>query len=69
MGRIPMGTVPKSERIGVLMTPRTKSDLTKVAAVRRTSVNNIINTALAEYLDKHGNDLQRYDDFFGEGDM
>lgn len=69
MGRIPMGTVPKSERVAVLMTPRTKTDLTKIAAVHRTSVNNIINEAIVEYLDKHGKDIQRFNDFFGEDNL
>lgn len=66
MGRIPMGVAPKSERLAVLTTLRTKDDLSKIATVRRTSVNNIINEAIFEYIDKHGHDIQRYNDFFGE---
>lgn len=69
MGRIPMGAVPRSERVVVLMTPRTKVDLTKIAVVHRTSVNKIINEAIVEYIDKHGRDIQRYDDFFGEDNL
>ena len=66
MGRIPMGAIPKSERLAILVTPRTKDDLTKVAAVQRTSINMIVNNAIAEYLNTHGKDIQRYNDFFGE---
>lgn len=66
MGRIPMGSVPRSERMAIFVTPRTKVDLKKVAVVHRKSVNTIINIAIAEYLLKHGADIQRYDDFFGE---
>ena len=66
MGRIPMGAVPKSERLAIFVTPRTKEDLTKIAAVQRTSINMIVNNAIAEYLDKHGKDIQRYNEFFGE---
>ena len=66
MGRIPMGAVPKSERLAIFVTPRTKVDLLKIAAVQRKSLNEVVNNAIAEYLDKHGKDIQRYDDFFGE---
>lgn len=66
MGRIPLSGDPRSERVAVLMTPKTKSDLTKVATVNRTSVNMIINEAIAKYLEEHQNDIQRYNDFFGE---
>ena len=66
MGRIPSGSVPRSERMAIFVTPRTKVDLKKVAAIHRTSVNTIINIAIADYLLNHGTDIQRYDDFFGE---
>ena len=66
MGRIPMGTVPKSERLAIFVTPRMREDLLKVAAVQRTSLNMIVNNAIAEYIDKHGKDIQRFNDFFGE---
>ena len=66
MGRIPMGVVPKTERLAVLVTPRTKEDLMKVAAVQRASLNKVINVAIAEYIQNHGKDIQRYDYFFGE---
>ena len=66
MGRIPMGSVPKTERLAIFVTPRTREDLLKVAAVQRTSLNMIVNNAVAEYLDKHGNDIHRYNEFFGE---
>lgn len=66
MGRIPMGGDPRSERVAVLMTATVKENLTKVAMVQRTSVNLIINAAIAEYLEKHQNEIQRYNDFFGE---
>ena len=66
MGRIPMGGDPKSERFVVLMTTATKENLTKVAMVHRTSVNLTINAAISEYLEKHQNDIERYNAFFGE---
>ena len=66
MGRIPMGGDPRSERVAVLMTPTMKENLTKVAMVQRTSVNLAIVTAISEYLEKHRNEIQRYNAFFGE---
>ena len=66
MGRIPMGGDPRSERVAVLMTATVKDNLTKVAMVQRTSVNLIINAAIAEYLEKHQDEIQRYNAFFGE---
>lgn len=57
---------PRSERMTVLVTPRTRQDLTKVATVRRTSVNEIINVLIADYLERNQNDIERYNNFFGE---
>ena len=66
MPRIAMKGDPRSERVAVLMTATVKENLTKVAMVQRTSVNLIINAAISEYLEKHQNEIQRYNDFFGE---
>lgn len=67
MARIPVeGVATRTERIAVLVTPRTKSDLIKVSAVHRKSVNTIINDAVSEYLETHKDDLIRYNAFFGE---
>ena len=66
MGRIPMGGVPRSERTAIFITAKTKEDLSKVAMVQRTSVNQVINVAIAKYLEDHQNDIQRYNAFFGE---
>lgn len=60
------GKVLRTERIAVLMTPLLKADLVKIAAVRRESVNTIVNNALQEYVANHKDDIQRYNDFFGE---
>ena len=66
MGRIAMSGDPRCERMGVLMTTTAKQNLTKVAMVQRTSINQIINTLIDQYLEEHQNDIQRYNDFFGE---
>ena len=66
MPRIPMSGEPRSERIAVLATQTTRRNLDKVAMVQRTSVNDVINTAISEYLEKHRGEIERYDSFFGE---
>ena len=66
MPRIAMSGEARSERIAVLTTITTRRNLDKVAMVQRTSVNDIINTAIAEYLEKHKADIERYNAFFGE---
>ena len=69
MGRIPLGGEPRSERIAVLLTTKTKEALTKVAMVQRSSMNAVINSAVDKYLADHKNDIDRYDAFFGEATM
>ena len=66
MPKIAIKGDPRSERVAVLMTTTFKENLTKVAMVQRTSVNLTIVNAISEYLEKHRNDIQRYNDFFGE---
>lgn len=66
MARIPMSGELRSERIAVLTTQTTRGNLDKVAMVRRTSVNDVINTAISEYLEKHQGEIDRYNSFFGE---
>lgn len=66
MGRIRLGGELRDERINILVSRKTKSDLTKVAAVRRCSVNQIINEALSHHLQNYNEEIKRYNDFFGE---
>ena len=66
MPRIQMSGEPRSERIAVLTTVKMRRNMDKVAMVMRTSVNDIINTAITEYLEKHQSEIQRYNSFFGE---
>jgi hypothetical protein len=61
-----MGAAPRSERTVIYITANAREDLAKIAVVHRTSVNDVINEAVAAHLLKYGNDIQRYNDFFGE---
>lgn len=66
MPKIAMKPAPRSERLAVLVTVRTKSELDKVAMIQRESINGIINIAVCEYLEKHRGDIDLYDRIFGE---
>lgn len=66
MPRIPMSGEPRSERLAIFVTVKTRSDLTKAAMVRRTSVNQLINEAIEKNMVEYQNDIKRYNDFFGE---
>lgn len=66
MPKISMIGELRSERIAVLATLTTRQNLNKVAMVKRTSVNDVINAAIDEYLEKHQADIRRYNSFFGE---
>lgn len=66
MGRIPMSGAPRSERMAIFVTAKMKEDLSKVAMVQRTSVNQVINAAIVKHLEENQNDIQRYNAFFGE---
>jgi hypothetical protein len=56
----------KSKRINVLILPSIADKLKKVSAVKRTSVNDLINTYLNERLDQEADALMRFDEVFGE---
>ena len=56
----------RSERIATLITRTMRADLTKVAMVNRTSLNDIVNDALLAYLVNHQEEIERYNAFFGE---
>ena len=46
------GRETKSARLQVLLQPSTKEGLKQIAAARGTSVNDLINTALREYVER-----------------
>ena len=58
--------MPKRERIAVFLTAKTKEDLMKIATVQKTSMNMVINALVEQCIKDHQNDIQRYNDFFGE---
>ncbi len=67
MGRIRLGGGElRDERINILISKRVRRNLDKIATVRRTSINQIVNEAIEECLKKHEGEITRYNEFFGE---
>jgi hypothetical protein len=58
----------RSMRINVLISPSIAEKLKKVSAIKRKSVNGLINTYLDERLDQEGDALKKFDEVFGNDD-
>ena len=56
----------KSKRVNLLMLPSIYADITKIAAMKRTSVNDLVNTLLQEHIEANKELLEKYDQVFGE---
>ena len=54
----------RDARANLLFTKTTKESLEKLAIVDRTSVNDIVNKLLEEYIATRQKDIARYDVFF-----
>lgn len=61
-----VGTGGKTARVNLTLYPIIKSDIAKIAAVRRTSFNHLVNKILSEYADNHADEIAAYDRFFGK---
>lgn len=56
----------KNKRLTVLLKPSIFENAAKLSGLKRTSVNNTINKALEEYIQKHEDILKKYDILFGD---
>ena len=56
----------RSERVVVLMTPKTRRELEKLRLMHKTSLSSTIEDAVDKYIELHQDEIQRYNDFFGE---
>ena len=66
MAKLSITGEPRDTRMVALVTATTYKNLKKVAAVKRVPINSIMNDLIAEYLEKHQDEIQRYNAFFGE---
>ncbi len=55
---------PKSKRLNLLIRPSMMKDFTKIAYMRRSSVNDLINTLIAECVSKDAALIDEYDRMF-----
>lgn len=58
------GKERKSKRLNLLMLPSVLEDLSKVATMRRTSVNDLINTIAKAYVEENRELVKQYDEVF-----
>lgn len=65
-GRKPTGKETKSKRLNLLMFPSVCQDITKIAAMKRCSANELINAVLQQYIADNQELIKKYDDVFGE---
>lgn len=58
----------KSKRLNLLLQPSILDDLTKVAYMRQTSVNDLINTTLKALVKAEASTVDKYNQIFGGED-
>lgn len=58
----------KTRRMNLTFQPSTVEAIDKIAFLRRTSVNDLINTVLKEYAAAHTDEIQKYDAIFPKED-
>jgi hypothetical protein len=56
----------KSKRLNLLLQPSVMEKVEKIATMKRTSVNDLINTLLKELISRERETLSRYEEVFGE---
>jgi len=57
-------TETKSKRLNVLIRPRLLQDFSKVAHMKRTSVNSLLNIIVADYVKKEAESIRHYNQTF-----
>ena len=65
-GRKPSTEETKTKRLNLLMLPSVCDDLNKIAAMKRSSVNELINSILKDYVTENADLISKYDEVFGE---
>ena len=65
-GRKPSQEETKTKRLNLLMFPSVCDDINKIATMKRTSVNDLINSILQDYVTENADLLEKYADTFGE---
>ena len=53
----------KSERTNFALYPSVKEAIGKVAHIQQTTINDVVNQALQEYIEKYADKIEKYDAF------
>jgi hypothetical protein len=61
------GKETKSKRLNLLLQPSVFEDVTKIAHMKRTSANDLINAILKDYAEREAETIMKYDEVFGDG--
>lgn len=56
----------KSKRLNLLLKPSVFTAASKIATMQRTSVNDLINRVLLDYIASEAETLEKYNEIFGE---
>ena len=59
------GKETKSKRLNLILQPSLFENMSKIAHMRQTSVNDLINTLLREYAEREAETINKYDNIFG----
>ena len=65
-GRPPSDRERKTKRLNLLIQPSLIDELSKVAYMKRSSVNDLINTLIKDYVEKEADAVVQYDTLFNE---
>ncbi|MBR6151476.1 MAG: hypothetical protein IKQ25_09365 [Lachnospiraceae bacterium] len=65
-GNSPRMKERRTERLNLLVGPSAKADLHKIAHMKRTSANNLINHMIDKYIEDNQAVIEKYDAIFGE---
>ena len=65
-GRKPSKEETKTKRLNLLMLPSVCEDISKIAAMKRSSVNELINIVLQQYITDNQDLIKKYDDVFDD---
>ena len=56
----------RTERVNLIVSPRLKEDIHKIAHMKRTSINSIANLLMEKYIEENKTLIDKYNDIFGE---
>lgn len=65
-GKKPSEEETKSKRINILVFPSIHKNISKIAAMKRTSINDLIVSLMRDYVNDNMDIVNKYDEVFGK---